>query len=36
MFGRQKDWRRVITGYDRYPETFFPAIMLAEAVLFWL
>ncbi|SIT05384.1 hypothetical protein SAMN05421772_11493 [Paracoccus saliphilus] len=22
MFGRLKDWRRVVTLYDRYPETF--------------
>jgi len=29
MFGRLKDWRRVATRYDRCPETFFSAIMLA-------
>ena len=36
MFGRLKDWRRVATRYDRGPETFFSAIMLAATVLFWL
>ncbi len=36
MFGRLKDWRRVSTRYDRCPETFFPAILLAATVLFWL
>ena len=36
MFGRLKDWRCVATRYDRCPETFFRAIMLAAAVLFWL
>jgi len=36
MFGRLKDWRRVATRYDRCPETFFSAIMLAATVLFWL
>ena len=35
MFGRLKDWRRVATRYDRCPETFFSAIMLAATVLFW-
>jgi transposase len=36
MFGRLKDWRPVATRYDRCPETFFSAIMLAATVLFWL
>ncbi len=36
MFGRLKDWRRVATRYDRFPETFFSAIALAAIVLFWL
>jgi hypothetical protein len=36
MFGRLKDWRRVATRYDRCPETFFSAIMLAATVLFRL
>lgn len=35
-FGRLKDWRRVATRYDRCPESFFSAIMLAAIVLFWL
>ncbi len=36
MFGRLKDWRRVATRYDRCPQTFFSAILLAAIVLFWL
>ena len=36
MFGRLKDWRRVATRYDRCPETFFSAILLAATVIFWL
>ena len=36
MFGRLKDWRRVATRYDRCPQTFFSAILLAATVLFWL
>ena len=36
MFGRLKDWRRVATRYDRCPETFFSAIILAATLLFWL
>ena len=36
MFGRLKDWRRVATRYDRCPETFFSAILLAAIVIFWL
>ena len=36
MFRRLKDWRLVASRYDRCPETFFSAIMLAATVLFWL
>ena len=36
MFGRLKDWRRVATRYDRCPETFFSAILLAATVIFSL
>ncbi|MFV0408822.1 MAG: transposase, partial [Paracoccus sp. (in: a-proteobacteria)] len=36
MFGRLKDWRRVATRYDRCPETFIAAILLAATVIFWL
>ena len=36
MFGRLKDWRRVATRYNRCPETYFSAILLAAIVLFWL
>ena len=36
MFDRLKDWRRVATRYDRRPQTFFSAILLAATVLFSL
>jgi len=36
MFGRIKDWRRVHTRYDRCAHTFFSAICIAAAVIFWL
>jgi len=36
MFGRLKDWRRIHTRYDRCAHTFFSAIALAAAVIFWL
>ena len=36
MFGRIKDWRRVHTHYDRCAHTFFSAICIAAAVIFWL
>ncbi len=36
MFGRLKDWRRVVTRYDRCPTTFFSAIALAATVIYWL
>ena len=36
MFGRLKDWRRVHTRYDRCAHTYFSAICLAAAVIFWL
>ncbi|WP_145111406.1 transposase, partial [Cereibacter sediminicola] len=36
MFGRLKDWRRIPTRYDRYPETFLSAVALAATVLLWL
>ena len=36
MFGRLKDWWRAATRYDRCPETFFSANMLAATDLFWL
>ena len=29
MFGRHKNWRRVLTRYDRCPTTFFSAVALA-------
>jgi transposase len=36
MFGRIKDWRRIAMRYDRCAHTFFSAICLAAAVLFWI
>ena len=36
MFGRLKDWRRIAMRYDRCAHTFFSAICLAAAVIFWL
>ena len=36
LFNKLKNWRRVATRYDRCPETFFSAILLAATVLFWL
>ena len=36
MFGRIKDWRRIATRYDRCAHTFFSAICIAAAVVFWL
>jgi transposase len=36
MFGRLKDWRRIATRYDRCAHTFFSAIAIAAAVIFWL
>jgi transposase len=36
MFGRLKDWRRVHTRYDRCAQTYFSAICIAAAVIFWL
>jgi hypothetical protein len=36
MFGRLKDWRRVATRYDRCPNAFFSAVVLAATIIFWL
>jgi transposase len=36
MFGKLKDWRRIHTRYDRCAHTFFSAIVIAAAVIFWL
>ena len=36
MSGRLKDWRRVHTRYDRCAHTYFSAICIAAAVIFWL
>ena len=36
MFGRLKDWRRIATRYDRCAYTFFSAIYIAAAIIFWL
>ena len=36
MFGRLKDWRRLVTRYDRCPKVFLSAIALAATVIYWL
>jgi transposase len=36
MFARLKDWRRISMRYDRCAHTFFSAICIAAAVIFWL
>ena len=36
MIGRPKDWRRIHTRYDRCAHTYFSAICIAAAVIFWL
>jgi transposase len=36
MFCRLKDWRRIATRYDRKLNTFFSAVALAAAVIWWL
>lgn len=36
MFGRLKDWRRIAMRYDRCAHTFFSAICIASAFIFYL
>jgi transposase len=36
LFAKLKDWRRIATRYDRSVHTFFSAICIAAAVIFWL
>jgi transposase len=36
MFAKLKDWRRIAMRYDRSAHTFFSAICIAAAVLFYL
>ncbi len=36
MFGRFKDWRRIVTRYDRCPKVFLSAIAPAALVTYWL
>ena len=36
MFGRLKDWRRVLPRYNRCPKVFLSAIPLAALVIYWL
>ncbi|MDP7426461.1 MAG: IS5 family transposase [Rhodospirillales bacterium] len=36
MFGKLKDWRRIAMRYDRCAHTFFSAICIAAAVIFYL
>ncbi|MFP6705545.1 MAG: IS5/IS1182 family transposase, partial [Alphaproteobacteria bacterium] len=36
MFGKLKDWRRIAMRYDRCVHTYFSAICIAAAVIFYL
>jgi transposase len=36
LFAKIKDWRRIATRYDRCAHTFFSAICIAAAVIFWI
>lgn len=36
VFARLKDWRRVVTRYDRCAYTFMSAICIAATVCYWL
>ncbi len=36
LFANLKDWRRIATRYGRCAHTFFSAICIAAAVIFWL
>jgi len=36
LFAKLKDWRRIATRYDRCAHTFFSAICIPAAVIFWL
>ena len=36
LFAKLKDWRRIATRYDRCAHTFFSAICIAAAFIFWL
>jgi putative transposase len=36
MFGKLKDWHRISTRYDRCAHTFFSAICIAAAFIFYL
>jgi transposase len=36
LFAKLKDWRRIAPRYDRCAHTFFSAICIAAAVIFWI
>ena len=36
LCAKLKDWRRIATRYDRCAHTFFSAICIAAAVIFWI
>jgi transposase len=36
LFAKLKGWRRIATRYDRCAHTFFSAICIAAAVIFWI
>ncbi len=36
LFAKLKDWRCIATRYDRCAHTFFSAVCIAVAIIFWL
>lgn len=36
VFGKRKDWRRILTRYDRRAHTFLKTIAITAIVIFWL
>ena len=36
MFGKFKDWRRIVTRYDQCARTFFSIIRITVVVTFWI
>ena len=36
LFVKLKDWRRIVTRYNRCAHTFFSAICIAATIIFWL
>lgn len=36
MFGRLKEWQRVVTGYDSRSKVFLSTVAVAKTVFYWL